>query len=112
NAIDRAQEAFEMFHELGDVEREVQSAAVLGRSLVAVGALGEGFRTLDLAVERGRGEVGAAATIGPNALASSSVAVGDPERALRAAALVADDDLDPSVVGEADRVVALGLALA
>lgn len=111
-ATGRAQEALDMFHALGDVDREVQSAAVLGRALVGVGAVGEGFRTLDLAVEMGRGEIGGAATLGPTSLAAASVAVGDPERALRAAALVTVDDLDPSVVGEGDRLVALGLALA
>ncbi|WP_195210356.1 adenylate/guanylate cyclase domain-containing protein [Actinomarinicola tropica] len=112
DAVGRAQEALEMFHALGDVDREVQSAAVLGRALVAIGAVGEGFRTLDLAVEMGRGEVGSAATLGPTAVAAAAVSVGDPERALRAVALVSVDDLDPSVVGESDRLVALGLALA
>ena len=110
-AISRAQEALDMFRSLRDVDREVQAAAVLGRALMAVGMVGEGFRTLDLAIEMGRGESGGAATVGPTAATAAAVSIGDPERALRAAALVTIDDLDPSVVGEGDRLVALGLAL-
>ncbi len=109
-AVPRAEEALEVFHAMGDIEREVQSAAVLGRARLALGMVGEGFRTLDLAIEKGRGQLGVPAN-GPTAVAAASVSVGDPERALRAAALVGAEDLDPSVIGESDRMVALGLAL-
>jgi len=54
-----------------------------------------------------------AAAVAASSAAASAVAVGDAERALRAAALVASDEpLDPAVLGEGDRLVALGLALA
>lgn len=109
-ATTRAQEALEVFQELGDVEREVHAASVLGRALLALGLVGEGLRTLDLATERGRGYAGTAA-FGPTAVAAAAVSIGDPERALRAVALVGSENLDPSVIGESDRMVALGLAL-
>ncbi len=112
DAIDRAKAALETFRGINDIDREVQSAAILGRAHLATGAVGEGFRTLDLAIEMGKGLTGSGATLGPTIAAAAAVAIGDPERALRAAALVSLDGLDPSVVGESDRLVALGLALA
>ena len=110
-AVPAAQEAHELFRSLGDVEREVQAASVLGRALLAVGLVGEGFRTLDLAIDTSRTASGQPITLGATAVAAASVSIGDPERALRAAALVGIEDLDPSVIGESDRLVALGLAL-
>jgi class 3 adenylate cyclase/tetratricopeptide (TPR) repeat protein len=110
-AIPRAQEAREVFDAVGDLEREVQSAAVLGRALIATGTVGEGFRTLDLAVESSRGASEGPLALGATAVASAAAAIGDPERALRAVALVGLDDLDPAVIGESDRLVATGLAL-
>jgi tetratricopeptide (TPR) repeat protein len=110
-AIPRAQEAREVFGSIGDIEREVQSAAVLGRALIAVGMVGEGFRTLDLAIETGRSAANGSIALGATAVAAAAASVGDPERALRAVALVGVDDLDPAVVGESDRLVATGLAL-
>jgi class 3 adenylate cyclase/tetratricopeptide (TPR) repeat protein len=112
DAIDRAKAALEMFRGINDIDREVQAAAILGRAHLATGAVGEGFRTLDLAIDLGKGLTGTGATLGPTIAAAAAVAVGDPERALRAVALVSLDGLDPSVVGESDRLVALGLALA
>lgn len=109
-AVTRAEEALEVFHAVADVEREVQAAAVLGRARLALGMVGEGFRTLDLAVEKGRGQPGVPSN-GPTVVAAAAVSIGDPERALRAAALVGVEDLDPAVIGESDRMVALGLAL-
>src|SRR5690606_7317201 len=88
-----------------------QSAAVLGRALIATGTVGEGFRTLDLAVESSRGASEGPLALGATAVASAAAAIGDPERALRAVALVGLDDLDPAVIGESDRLVATGLAL-
>ncbi|MGY6501896.1 MAG: adenylate/guanylate cyclase domain-containing protein [Acidimicrobiales bacterium] len=111
SAIAWAHEAVEVFHSAGDVEREVQSAAVLGRALLATGLVGEAFRTLDLAIDTERTAVSGGNGLAPTAVAAAAVSVGDPERALRAAALVGIDDLDPSVIGESDRLVALGLAL-
>src|SRR5690606_36362016 len=110
-AIPRAQEAREMFDAVGDLEREVQSAAVLGRALIAVGMVGEGFRTLDLAVEASRSATDSPMPMGATAVAAAAASIGDPERALRAVALVGVDDLDPAVIGESDRLVATGLAL-
>jgi class 3 adenylate cyclase/tetratricopeptide (TPR) repeat protein len=112
DAIDRAKAALETFKSINDIDREVQAAAILGRAHLATGAVGEGFRTLDLAIDLGKGLTGSGATLGPTVAAAAAVAVGDPERALRAVALVSLDGLDPSVVGESDRLVALGLALA
>jgi class 3 adenylate cyclase/predicted ATPase len=110
-AVPRAQEAREVFGAIGDVEREVQSAAVLGRALIAVGLVGEGFRTLDLAVDTGRNAPNGPFALGATAVAAAAASIGDPERALRAVALVGVDDLDPAVIGESDRLVATGLAL-
>jgi class 3 adenylate cyclase/tetratricopeptide (TPR) repeat protein len=110
-ALPRAQEAREVFGAIGDVEREVQSAAVLGRALIALGSVGEGFRTLDLAIETSRGATDSTFPMGATAVAAAAASIGDPERALRAVALVGLDDLDPGVVGESDRLVATGLAL-
>lgn len=111
-AIDRAKGAIEVFKAINDIDREVQAAAVLGRAHIATGSVGEGFRTLDLAIELGRGLTGPGATMGPTAAGAAAVSVGDPERALRAVALVGIDGLDPSVIGEGERLVVLGLALA
>jgi class 3 adenylate cyclase/tetratricopeptide (TPR) repeat protein len=110
-AIPRAQEAREVFQSIGDTEREIQSAAVLGRALIAVGMVGEGFRTLDLAIETARNAPGRPIALAATAVAAAAVSVGDPERALRATALVGVDDLDPAIIGESDRLVAMGLAL-
>jgi tetratricopeptide (TPR) repeat protein len=111
-AVGRAEEALELFRALGDPEREAQAATVLGRALVATGSVGEGFRTIDLAVEAGRRRDPDELAIAATGVAGAAVAVGDPERALRAVALLgADDELDPSVLGDSERLVALGLAL-
>lgn len=111
-AVGRAEEALDLFRALGDPEREAQSSIVLGRALLATGSVGEGFRTIDLAVEAGRRGDADVLDVAATGAASAAVTVGDPERALRAISLVgADVELDPTVVGDSERLVSLGLAL-
>ncbi|HSL57992.1 MAG TPA: adenylate/guanylate cyclase domain-containing protein, partial [Acidimicrobiales bacterium] len=112
SAVGRAEEALDVFRAIGDPEREAQAAATLGRALIAVGSVGEGFRTIDLAIDTGRRGDTEALAVAATAAASAAIAVGDPERALRTIALVgAERELDPAILGDSERLVALGMAL-
>jgi len=111
-SIDRANDAVETFKRIGDLERELQAASVLGRALIAAGRISEGFKTIDLAIEQRRFCHGGAVESVPTAAAAAAVYIGDPKRALQNLALITMDGLDPSVVGEGDRLVAFSLAKA
>jgi tetratricopeptide (TPR) repeat protein len=110
-AVGRAEAATDLFRRLGDLFGELSAMSVLGRSLVVVGRIDEGFRALDEAASRSmRAEADGLTTIGVSALAGASVQLGEPHRAE-----VAFEGLDEAWVqrcrsGDIERLVALGVA--
>ena len=113
-AIERLEEAKEVFSEIGDVFGQSQAIAVLGRALVLAGRVDDGLAMVgtlgDLAVDTGskRDRI-VAAMIG----LSATVQVGDLGRANELLARVpeggADGTGDVFIVGDSERVTALGL---
>jgi class 3 adenylate cyclase/tetratricopeptide (TPR) repeat protein len=108
-AVDRAQSAHALFHAIGDPYGQAQSTAALGRSLVAVGRVGEGLAMLEdgLAHARssGRSEDVRMLTI---SVAGASAAIGDPDRALLA--LDGASGVEMGTGGLLEMSVARGLA--
>jgi len=111
-AVRRAEESLEAFREMGDVFTQTQAFAVLARSLALAGRVDDAHRVLDDA-QRRLGD-----KVPPNmhlllttAAAAVSVDLGDPEEALaRAGADISG--LDPTILGQGDRIAAIGVALA
>ncbi len=113
-AVRRAEEGLELFHDLGDVFTQAQGLAVHARALALVGRVDDAFRVLDDA----RARVGGAPGLDNMALLVSTAALGvatdlgDTERAQMDAGTLRTDHLDPTMIGQADRIVAIGLLLA
>jgi class 3 adenylate cyclase/tetratricopeptide (TPR) repeat protein len=113
-AVRRAEEGLELFHDLGDVFTQAQGLAVHARALALVGRVDDAFRVLDAA----RVRVGAAPGLDNMALLVSTAALavatdlGDTERAQADAGTLRTDHLDPTMIGQADRIVSIGLLLA
>lgn len=113
-AIDRLEEARALFDEIDDVFGQSQAVAVLGRALVLAGRVDEGLAMVasmaDLADLAGsERERIVAAMIG----LSATVQVGDTARTqevlARAADMATDDGPAEGLVGDGERVTALGL---
>ena len=113
-AVRRAQESLDAFRDLGDVFSQTQALVVYARALALVGRVEDAFRALDDA-QRHIGDQPRSATMTmlvSTAGAAAAADVGDPETALARAGGDSIDGLDPTVIGEGDRIVAVGLALA
>jgi tetratricopeptide (TPR) repeat protein len=114
SAIDRLTEARELFEEIGDVFGRGQSSAVLGRALVLAGRIEEGL-TMVASVTRlgtlpGTDREHLVAVM---AGLSATVQVGDVARSEELLAsvpgLIDGDDSDELIVGDSERVAAVGL---
>ena len=113
-AMRRAQESLESFGDLGDAFSESQALAVYARALGLLGRADEAFHVLEdaqLRIGEGPRSENAAMLISTAGTAIAT-AIGDPESALIRAGSDSIDGLDPNVIGQGDRIVAIGLALA
>ncbi|MCP4087598.1 MAG: AAA family ATPase [Actinomycetia bacterium] len=111
-AVGEASRALALFRSISDDRSIVQTQSLLGRALVAVGRVAEGLDQLDQAVEVAeRAQDQTARSMAATAQAAASARLGKPERALRWAAAAEVGDLDPTVIGEGDQIVALSIAL-
>ncbi len=111
-AYDLARQARAVAERHDDVTFAVESRAIEGRALVSLGRLDEGTQVLDeafsMADQAGDRESRRVAVI---ANCASAARLGEPERAIRWAARYDGLHDDPSVVGEADLIVSLALAM-
>ncbi len=90
----------------------VQARAFQGRALVSLGRIAEGTAALEEAfVAADRAGDRASRRIAIISNCASAVRLGEPERAIRWAARFDDIHEEPNVVGEADLVVSLALAM-
>lgn len=112
DAVAAAREALAVFGAIDDQFGIAQASAVLGRSLVMVGRVGEGLEVLRRAEERFRGVPAASELHGSvlGALACALVQLGDPRSALAALGRLHPTDPADRGLGAVDRVVAEGLA--
>jgi tetratricopeptide (TPR) repeat protein len=110
-AIGRAEAAVELLGRLGDRFGEVNAHAVLGRSLLAVGRIDEGFDALaeGAGVLRGEADEGLA-SLGLTALAGAATQLGEPHRADAALAALNDEWVARTDATAVERLVALGVA--
>ncbi len=110
-AVRRAEEGMELFYDQGDVFTQAQGLAVYARALTLVGRIDDAARALDDA----RLRVGAAPGLDNMAMLVSTAALvigvdlGDTDRALAEVGPLDPAQLDPALVGQADRLVGLGL---
>ncbi|MCP5024861.1 MAG: AAA family ATPase [Actinomycetia bacterium] len=111
-AVAEAGRALALFRAIADDHSIVLTQSLLGRALVAVGRVAEGLDQLDQAVEVAE-QAGdqAAGSMAATAQAAASSRLGEPDRALRWAAAAEVGELDPTVIGEGDQMVALAIAL-
>ncbi len=109
-AVVYAEEAARLFESVADPFGLVQSKSVLGRALVRAGRVDEGFLVLNSADSA---EVGSERVVqlARTTKAAVNVNIGKAELALEQLGIVATDDIDPSLVGQSERLVAYGIAL-
>ncbi|MDH3680096.1 MAG: AAA family ATPase [Acidimicrobiia bacterium] len=111
-AFELAQQAREVAERLDDSTLAVGSRAIEGRALVSLGRLDEGTTMLDeafsLADQAGDRESRRVAVV---TNCASAARLGEAERAIRWAARYDGLHDDPSVVGEAELIVSLALAM-
>ena len=111
-ALELARRARAVAERVDDITLAVQSRALEGRALVSLGRVDEGTETLEhaysLADQADDSENRRIAVIVNSA---SAARLGEPERAIRWAARYDGMHDDPTVVGEADLVVSLALAM-
>ena len=111
-AFDLARQARAVAERLDDSTLAVESRAIEGRALVALGRVDEGADLLDeafsLAEGTGDRESRRVAVV---TNCASAARLGDAERAIRWAARYDGLHDDPSVVGEAELIVSLALAM-
>jgi class 3 adenylate cyclase/tetratricopeptide (TPR) repeat protein len=113
-ALRRAEEALESFRDLGDVFSQSQALAVYARALALVGRVEDAFRVLDDA-QRRMGDAPRSENMSlliSTAGTAAAADIGDPEAALVRAGTESIESLDPTIIGQGDRIVAIGLALA
>ncbi len=110
-AVDSAETAVALFKSISDPFGLVQSGSILGRSLIRLGRVDEGFRVI-------RGTFGVLpetndgiGELAKTTLSTGNVNVGRPAPALEQLGNILSADIDPSLVGQSERVVAYGLAL-
>ncbi|CAN5750265.1 AAA family ATPase [soil metagenome] len=114
-AVGRAEESLALFEEIDDDGGRVQALATLGRALVNTGRVTEGFDALEEAVRSDRRDPSADdLALATTVLVSAAAQIGDPERALAAdvGRVSAGEDVDLHLLGQVDRLGAVGLALA
>jgi tetratricopeptide (TPR) repeat protein len=107
DALPYAEDALQVFRQIGDGYGGVQAHYLLGRVLVTMGRLTDGFRLLEGAPAVAGDERGDKIARGVSAAAA--VQVGDARRAASSIGGVEPGDLDPQLIGEADRLVVIGL---
>jgi class 3 adenylate cyclase/tetratricopeptide (TPR) repeat protein len=111
-AHELARQARSVAERLDDSTLAVESRAIEGRALVSLGRIDEGTEVLDeafsLAEDSGDRESRRVAVV---TNCASAARLGDAERAIRWAARYDGLHDEPSVVGEADLIVSLALAL-
>ncbi|MGF1595651.1 MAG: adenylate/guanylate cyclase domain-containing protein [Acidimicrobiales bacterium] len=111
-AVELARQARAVAERVSDVTLAVQSRAFEGRALVSLGAIDEGTDSLEqafsIADQAGDRESRRIALI---TNCASAARLGEPDRAIRWAARFDGLHDDPTVVGEADLVMSLALAL-
>ncbi len=113
-ALRRAEDALEAFRDLGDVFSQSQALAVYARALTLMGRVEDAFGVLDDA-QRCVGDAPSSENLAlliSTAGTAVAVDIGDPEIALVWAGTESIEALDPTIIGQADRIVAIGLALA
>jgi class 3 adenylate cyclase/predicted ATPase len=106
-ALPFAEDALKLFRRISDRFGEVQAHYLLGRVLVSMGRLTDGFRLLEgtpFALDDERGE-----RIAQGVSAAAAVHVGDPRRAVSALGRVDPESLVAHRIGEIDRLVSVGL---
>ncbi len=114
SAIDRLTEARELFEEIGDVFGRGQSSAVLGRALVLAGRIEEGLAMVASVTRLGTlPGTDREHLVAVMAGLSATVQVGDVARSEELLAsvpgLIDGDDSDELIVGDSERVAAVGL---
>ena len=111
-AVDLARQARAVADRVCDVTLAVQARAFEGRALVSLGRIGEGTEALEQAFSQAeQAEDRESRRIALITNCASAARLGEPERAIRWAARFDGLHDDPSVVGEADLVVSLALAM-
>jgi tetratricopeptide (TPR) repeat protein len=113
-AVRRAQEALDIFQSIRDPVGELQALALLGRALVLVGRIDDGFHlfTETAARQSSVNRHDGVFMLPDTAAAAAATAIGDPDEALQWAEPDDVEWLDPALMGHDDRMVAIGLALA
>ncbi len=110
-AVESATTAVDLFRSINDPFGSVQAGSILGRSLIRLGRVDEGFRvirsTFGVVAESNDG-IG---QLAKTTLSSANVSVGRPTPALDQLGHIVSAEIDPSLVGQSERVVAYGLAL-
>ena len=111
-AFDLAQQARTVAERLDDSTLAVESRAIEGQALIALGRIDEGVELLDEAFSLAEAaEDPESRRVAVVTNCASSARLGEAERAIRWAARYEGLHDDPSVVGEADLIVSLALAM-
>lgn len=111
-AMRLTKQAEEKALEAESLNLSVQARAFQGRALVSLGRIAEGTAALEAAfIAADRAGDRASRRIAIISNCASAVRLGEPERAIRWAARFDDIHEEPNVVGEADLVVSLALAM-
>lgn len=111
SAVRLGRQAVALFRDINDPFGLIQGESVLGRALIRSGQVEAGFAVLVDAQgvlpegDEGIGQLARAT------LATSQVSVGLPELALEQLGHTVAKEIDPSLIGQSEWVVALGLAL-
>jgi class 3 adenylate cyclase/tetratricopeptide (TPR) repeat protein len=109
-AVSEAESAVAILRRLGDRFGEVNSLAVLGRALVSLGRIDEGFAALDEGAHRPAGESDdGLEVLGLTALAGAAAQLGDPHRGEEAVAGLDAEWVRSSSSSSVERMVALAL---
>jgi class 3 adenylate cyclase/tetratricopeptide (TPR) repeat protein len=106
-ALPYAEDALQVFRTIGDRFGGVQAHYLLGRILVTLGRMADGFRLLEAApnvLEGDRDE-----RLARGVSAAASIQVGDPRRAASALGPLEAGDLNPHLLGDSDRLVVVGM---
>ena len=110
-AVDSAEAAMALFRSIDDAFGLVQSGSILGRSLIRLGRVDDGFRTIREIIGVVPDATDGIGQLAKTTLSTGNVTVGRPEPALEQLGHIVSTEIDPSLVGQSERVVAYGLAL-
>lgn len=110
-AVESAETAVGLFRSINDAFGLVQSGSILGRSLIRLGRVDEGFRVIRDAIGVLPESNDGIGQLAKTTLSTGNVTVGRPAPALEQLGNIVTADIDPSLVGQSERVVAYGLAL-